>query len=78
MFEVSSYSLTCQPACFEDKMITDVDNAQDFVCSSKLMKAPKLSVCVCMCTCFAGKGSDEIQADVHAGRAAAHRSGGGE
>lgn len=57
-------------------MITDIDNTQDFVCSSKLMKAPKLSVC--MCTCLAGKGSDEIQADIHAGRAAAHGSGGGE
>lgn len=28
--------------------------------------------------CFAGYRSDEIQTDIHAGRAAAHRSGGGE
>lgn len=27
---------------------------------------------------FAGKRSDEIQTDIHAGRAATHRSGGGE
>lgn len=69
-------SLTCQPVYFEDIIITYIDSTQDRVRSSQLMKADNFSVCMCMC--FAGKSSDEIQTDIHTGRAVIHWSWGGE